>query len=73
MPRRSYSGDKRRRQLDKKKKQEQKRKKKAERAENPEEDQDAYKEYLNPGGPVDHRFVEEESAEESDEASEDEE
>lgn len=69
MPRRSFSGEKRRRQLEKSRKQEQKRQRRQNKDDQPnQEPNDAYLEYLNPGGPVDKRFepVEEESDEESD-------
>ena len=72
MARNRYSGDKRRRELDKKKKKERKRRERAERAasggaDTPEEDT-SYLEYLNPGGPVDARYMPEDepSEEESD-------
>ncbi len=73
MARRSYQGDKRRRELKKKKKQEEKRAKRQNRDKpdgTPEDDQ-SYLEYLNPGGPQDARYIQEED-EEGDEESEDE-
>ncbi len=62
MARHNYSGEKRRRELNKKRKQERKRREKAERAETGGEDT-SYLEYLNPGGPQDSTFIEEEDEE----------
>lgn len=64
MARRSFKGDKRRRQLDKQRKQEEKRKKRQNKDPNAPEDDKSYLEYLSPGGPVDQRFVEEEETDE---------
>ena len=62
MARHNYSGEKRRRELNKKRKQERKRREKAERPES-EGDDTSYLEYLNPGGPQDGRFIEDEEDE----------
>jgi hypothetical protein len=70
MARHNYSGEKRRRELNKKRKQERKRREKAERPETGEEDT-SYLEYLNPGGPQDGRFIEEDE-DEDDEGDEEE-
>lgn len=73
MARNAYSGDKRRRELAKKKKQELKRRERAERATTggAEEEDKSYLEYLNPGGPQDGRFIEEDEAEEGEESESD--
>lgn len=63
MARHNYSGEKRRRELNKKRKQERKRREKAERPEGEGEDT-SYLEYLNPGGPQDGRFIEDEEEDE---------
>lgn len=69
MARRSFKGDKRRRQLDKQRKQEEKRKKRQNKDPNAPADDKSYLEYLTPGGPVDRRFVEtEEDQDEQNEA-----
>ncbi len=54
MPKRSYKGDKRRRELEKRRKQEQKRKK---RREGGGTEDTSYQEYLSPGGPMDERYA----------------
>ncbi|POR05380.1 hypothetical protein AU468_01510 [Alkalispirochaeta sphaeroplastigenens] len=73
MARNNYSGEKRRRELNKKRKQERKKREKAERVEAGGEDT-SYLEYLNPGGPQDGRFIEDDEAdgEEDDQDSSDE-
>lgn len=64
MARHNYSGEKRRRELNKKRKQERKRREKAERPDTGSEDDTSYLEYLNPGGPQDGTFIEDEEDEE---------
>ncbi len=70
MPKRSFKGDKRRRQLQKKKKREDKLARKQNKGADGSEgesDDNAYLEYLNPGGPMDERFTPEEDDEGDDE------
>jgi len=71
MARNNYSGEKRRRELNKKKKKEQKRREKAERSADGTEEDTSYLEYLNPGGPQDGRFIEEEESEDDEDSDED--
>jgi hypothetical protein len=52
MPKRSYKGDKRRREIEKKKKKEAKLQRKISGETKGPEGDDAYLEYLNPSGPV---------------------
>jgi hypothetical protein len=65
MARPNYGADKRRREIAKKKKAEEKRLRAAERAASglPPEEDTSYLEYLNPGGPMDNRYVDDESGE----------
>lgn len=66
MARNHYSGDKRRRELEKKRKKERKARERAARASSdaPAEGEDnSYLEYLNPGGPMDNRYLEPEDGE----------
>lgn len=62
MARHNYSGEKRRRELNKKRKQERKKREKAERPDTGTEDT-SYLEYLNPGGPQDGTFIDEDDEE----------
>ncbi|MFA7568212.1 MAG: hypothetical protein WCY01_14385 [Alkalispirochaeta sp.] len=76
MARNNYSGDKRRRELNKKKKKEQKRRERADRSTYGTDDtagDSSYLEYLNPGGPQDGRFIEEEEESDEEDASEEDE
>lgn len=70
MARRSFKGDKRRRQLDKQRKQEEKRKRRQNKDPNAPADDTSYLEYLSPGGPIDQRLAEPEEGEETDENGE---
>lgn len=66
MGRRSFKGDKRRRELVKKKKQEAKRQRRQNKdGEESGEPDNAYLEYLNPGGPMDEKYLPEEEDEEN--------
>lgn len=69
MARPNYNADKRRREIKKKQKQEEKRRKAAERAAAGEsgEPDTSYLEYLNPGGPHDLRYVEDDESEDDSE------
>lgn len=58
MARNNYSGEKRRREINKKKKKERKLRERAERSTDGNEEDTSYLEYLNPGGPQDGRFIE---------------
>jgi hypothetical protein len=68
MPKRSYKGDKRRREIEKKKKKEAKLQRKISGETKGPEGDDAYLEYLNPSGPVrsDVGMEDEDSEEEQD-------
>jgi len=64
MPRRSYKGEKRRKQLEKQRKQEAKRQKRQSKDSGEEQGEDtSYLEYLQPGGPMDERYVNDEEEE----------
>lgn len=67
MPKRSYKGDKRRREIEKKKKKDAKFQRKISGESKGPDDDKAYLEYLNPSGPVRSDLVSEEEEEESEE------
>ena len=64
MPRRSYKGEKRRKQLEKQRKQEAKRQRRQNKDSGEEQGEDtSYLEYLQPGGPMDERYLADEDEE----------
>jgi|GEM_PF-1537470 len=72
MGKRSFSPDKRRRELEKKRKQEAKRQRRQNKdSSGPQEDDTSYLEYLQPGGPMDERYIEKDAEENADDEDED--
>ena len=68
MPKRSYKGDKRRREIEKKKKKDAKFQRKISGETKGPEGDDAYLEYLNPSGPVRNDMGTEEDEDDSEES-----
>lgn len=67
MGKRSFKGDKRRRELQKKKKKEEKLQRRQNRDDSGEDN--SYLEYLNPGGPMDERYLDDEDEDQESEGS----